>query len=200
MQPLKEDHRSSIISEAKALINAAYHTPATNMRRFHLLFRWAKELLQPLADEGVAEAQWLLFSMPTKADKRISDEEFDRRRIEKARVLAQAGSIDAKFFLAVELDHGNTVAEASELFKEAAQQGHTYAKWCYGLNLLCGRGVEKNQALGLQYIEEAAHEKFEGAIQFLSHAYASGTYGYPKDEALAASWWAKLMDENIISY
>ena len=68
------------------------------------------------------------------------------------------------------------------------------------MNLLSGRGIKKNESLGLQYIEEAANEKFEGAIQFLSHANASGTYGYPKNEGLAADWWAKLKDKDVIHY
>lgn len=188
----------SIIREAKAYINAAFNCPATNMRRFHLLLRWAKELLQPLAQEGVVEAQWLLFSMPAKKERGMSDEEFDRRYMEQARIFAKAGNAGAQFFLACELFNGvDTRHESSELYLAAAQQGHTHAKWCYGLNLLYGHGVEKNEVLGLKYIEEAANDKFEWAIEFLSRAYASGTYGFPKDEALAAAWLAKLTESGV---
>ena len=198
MQALKKEQRI-IIDEAKALLNAALLSPSR--RRHNLLLRWAKESLQPLAEEGVAEALWLICTMPDQSSEQISHEEFDRRRLEQARVYANAGSASAQFFLACELDHAaDTIKESSELFKQAAQQGHTYAKWCYGLNLLSGRGVEKNQSLGLRYIEEAANEKFEGAIQFLSHAYASGTYGYPTNEEIAATWWAKLRDGDVIHY
>ena len=130
----------------------------------------------------------------------MSDEEFDRRHMFEVRAAAKAGSASAKFFLACQLDEEPTIRESTELFKQAAEQGHTYSKWCYGLNLLSGRGAAKNETLGLRYIEEAGNEKFEGAIQFISSAYANGTYGYSKDEGVAASWWAKLKDKDVIHY
>lgn len=47
-------------------------------------------------------------------------------------------------------------------------------------------------------IEDAAAQKFEGAITFLSNAYALGLHGYPKDEKLAAHWHRKLGDKDVI--
>ncbi len=104
------------------------------------------------------------------------------------------------FFLGCELDDTTTAEESASFFRKAAELGHSYSKWCHGLNLLSGRGTPRNEELGLQYIREAAEEKFEGAIQFMSQAYASGTYGYPKNEALAASWWSRLKDRAVIRY
>ena len=187
-----------VITEAKALINAAWSTPSET--RSGQLLAWAKESLQPLAKEKVPEALWLLCSLPKEGTEHLSPKEFDRLHMAEARAAAEAGSASAKFFIACQLDEEPTIQESTELFKAAAEQGHAYSKWCYGLNLLSGRGTTKNPELGLRYIEEAAKEKFEGAIQFLSHAYANGTYGYSKDEGMAASWWAKLKDEDVIRY
>ena len=104
------------------------------------------------------------------------------------------------FFLGCELDHEPTLKESSRYFEQASVLGHTYSKWCYGLNLISGRGTEKDEARGLSLIRQAAEEKFEGAIQFVSHAYAQGTYGFPKNHELAAEWWSKLKDKDVIRY
>ena len=187
-----------IINEAKALLNAAWNTPSQS--RYHQLVSWAQESLQPLIDVNHPEALWLLCSIPKEGTEHLSADEFDRQYMNEVRAAAEAGSSSAKFFLACELDAEPTIQESAELFKEAADQGHSYSKWCHGLNLLSGRGSEKDEALGLRYIEEAANEKFEGAIQFLYNAYTNGTYGYPKDESVAASWWIKLKDKDVIRY
>jgi TPR repeat protein len=138
--------------------------------------------------------------MPKDNSEDLDWDEFEKRHLFEVSAAAEAGSASAQFQLACTLDNEPTIRESSLLFKAAAEQGHTYSKWCYGLNLLSGRGIEKNEALGLLYIEAAGKEKFEGAIQFLPRAYAEGTYGYPKDEGVAAAWWAKLKDNDVVRY
>lgn len=187
-----------IITEAKALLNAAWHTPSEP--RYNQLLNWARESLQPLVDTNHPEALWLFCSIPKEGMGHLSGEEFDRLHWKEVRAAAEAGSASARFSLACELDAEPTIRESAELFKAAAEQGHSYSKWCHGLNLLGGRGIDKNEALGLRYIEEAANEKFEGAIQFMCNAYSNGTYGYPKDEGVAASWWTRLKDKDVIRY
>lgn len=188
-----------IIAEVKALLNAAWNT--TSKRRHNQLIKWARTSLESLGDTKEPEALWLLCSIPGgKATEHLSHEEFHQRLMAEAQAAATAGSASAQFFLAGEIYSESTMQESTALYKSAAEQGHAYAKWCYGLNLLSGQGTEKNEALGLKYIEEAAEQKFEGAINFLSQAYASGTYGYTKDEAIAASWWAKRKDKDLIHY
>jgi TPR repeat protein len=163
-----------------------------------MLVSWARESLKPLVDAKYPEALWLFCSIPSGEHR--SEEEFDRQHMIQVRAAAEAGSASARFHLACELDAEPTIQESAELFKAAAEQGHSYSKWCHGLNLLSGRGIEKNEALGLRYIEDAANSKFEGAIQFLCNAYTNGTYGYPKDAEVAASWWAKLKDKDVIPF
>ena len=60
--------------------------------------------------------------------------------------------------------------------------------------------MERNEALGLAEIRASAELKFEGAVQFLSDAYAAGTHGFPQDVAEAARWRKKLKDKDLISY
>ncbi len=116
------------------------------------------------------------------------------------RKAAEAGCVSAKFALACEIDEPATREESARLFAEAAVAGHAYAKWCHGLNLLSGTGIEKNEELGLAYIRESAEQKFEGAISFIVDAYAAGTHGYPKDVETSARWRKKLMDKKLIRY
>jgi TPR repeat protein len=188
----------SLIDEARALVEAAWHT--ADRRRFNKLLEWARAILAPLAEEKIGAAMWILTSIPDPKSKDISQEEFDRKHRLAAEEAARNGSASAMFFLGCELDSAPTRKESSNYFEQAASLGHTYSKWCFGLNLLSGQGTDKDEHRGLALIREAAEEKFEGAIQFLSHAYARGTHGFPKNEELAAAWWSRLKDRDVIHF
>ena len=187
-----------IIDEIKALLNAVWN--CTDDLRREQLWKWANELLQPLLDAEYPEAIWIKSTFHDSEKEPISDEEFKERYLSELKKAAEAGSISAKFDLACEIDEEPTLAESASLFKEAAEAGHSYSKWCHGLNLLSGRGIEKNEKLGLSFIKAAGDEKFEGAIYFIADAYASGTYGYPKDEGKSAMWRKKLSHKDVIHY
>lgn len=186
------------IEEAQALLNAAWHTQ--DRRRYKKLLEWAKKILTPLAEQGIGEAMWLLNSIPNENSANITAEEFESRQRQYAEDAARCGSTSAMFFLGCGLDHDSNLEKSSHYFEQASALGHTYSKWCYGLNLIAGRGTVKDEDRGLLLIREAAEEKFEGAIQFISHAYAQGTYGFPKNPELAAAWWSKLKDKDVIHY
>jgi TPR repeat protein len=186
------------ITEAFTLIEAAFH--AADRRRHNKLLEWARNVLAPLAAQNVGQAIWLLGSIPDPKGSRISPQEFERQHRLMAEEAARGGSASAMFFLGCELDSEPTRKESSAYFERASALGHTYSKWCFGLNLLSGQGTEKNEARGIALIREAAEEKFEGAIHFISHAYAQGTYEFEKSEELAATWWSKLKDKDVIRY
>lgn len=188
----------SQIEEARALLEAAWRT--ADRRRFNKLLEWARKILTPLAEENIGVAMWMLTSIPDRKSKPISQEEFERQHRHRTEEAARAGSTSAMFFLGCELDCEPTLQESSRYFEQASTLGHTYSKWCFGLNLLSGRGTTKDEPRGLALIRQAAGEKFEGAIQFVSHAYAQGTYGFPKNQELAAAWWSKLKDKDVIHY
>lgn len=189
---------NSQIEEAQALLQAAWHS--TDRRRFNKLLEWAKKILTPLAEQNVGAAMWMLASIPDPKNKDISQEDFVQQHRRHAEEAARCGRASAMFFLGCELDCEPTLKESSQYFKHASALGHSYSKWCYGLNLLSGRGTKKDEAHGLDLIRQAADEKFEGAIQFLSHAYEQGTYGFPRNQELAAAWWLKLKDKDVIRY
>ena len=189
---------SAQLEEARALLQAAWRTP--DRRRYRTLISWATKLLEPLAAAGQGDAAWCLASLPQDRKTHSTDAEFERRHKAKAKEAAEAGSSDAMFFLGCELDQEPTLVESTAYFRSAAEQGHPYSMWCYGLNLISGRGTDRNLNLGIQFIERAAEARFEGAIQFVSHAHAQGSYGYEKNEQLAAKWWSALKGHDTIRY
>ncbi len=178
------------------MLDAAWQT--TDDKRFDYLITWAREIIAPLADSGYPPALWLKCSLPYGSNLgQKAVERLHREQIEKA---AAAGDVEAKFSLGIELDRESTSKESAALFKEAAESGHAYAMWCHGLNLLSGRGIEKNESEGVSYIAKSAELKFEGAITFVANAFANGTHGYQKDEKASAMWWKKLSDPGVINY
>jgi len=185
-----------LVTEAKALLNAALHT--TEETRFEQLISWVREIIEPLAKAGHPRALWLKCSLPY--DAKLSAEEVERRHREELEKAAASGNADAQFSLASELYEEPTLERSASLFKEAAEAGHAYAMWCHGLNLLSGRGIEKSKEDGLSFIQRSADLKFEGAIKFIADAYANGTYGYEKSEEESALWWKKLSEPGLIYY
>ena len=184
------------MDEAKALLKAAeycadYHL-CKKMRERALM------LLAPFVERKVPEALYLNLFRPYDPSK-YSDEELDRLFLSLLREAAEAGSIEAKFRLACELDENKTREEASALFKEAAEAGHAYAMWCHGLNLYGGTGLVQDKEKGIDFIRKSAELKFEGAIRFIAEAYAKGVYGFSKDEVESTKWWKKLADKDLIS-
>ncbi|MDR3159705.1 MAG: hypothetical protein LBU11_12050 [Zoogloeaceae bacterium] len=133
-------------------------------------------------------------------NKDISQQEFDQQYRCRAEEAARYGNAEAMFFLGCELDQEPTLQESSRYFEQASALGHTYTKWCHGINLLSGHGTEKDEARGLLLIRQSAEEKFEGAIRFVSDAYAHGAYGFPQNEELAAEWRSKPADKDVIHY
>jgi TPR repeat protein len=74
--------------------------------------------------------------------------------------------------------------------------------WLLGTRIesFAGRGLPKDEALGITFIRKAAENKFEGALQFIADAYEEGKFGFPKDPLLAAFWREKLQDDDVIHY
>lgn len=188
----------SIINEAKALHEAAGY--CSDFELCEQIQRHVWKLIEPLIEKKNPDALFLKCMMTTYSEgSGISNEEYNDLYLKYLREAADAGSIDAKFRLACELDEDKTREEASSLFKEAAESGHPYAMWCHGLNLYGGTGQKQNKERGREYIKKAADLKCVLAIRFLSEVYASGLHGFLKDETKSALYWQKLKDKDLIA-
>ncbi len=187
---------SSVLKEARTLLDAQYH--CSNDTLNEAIRSWIKELLAPLVRQDNAEAIWLSGAAEDWRD--LSDKECDQRHLERLQTGAAAEIPDAMCYLAHNHYEKGEYEPAAILYRKAADMGHAYAKWCHGLDLLSGIGVTQDKRAGLKLIEEAANLHFEGAIQFMANAYALGQHGYPKDEAVAASWQRKLGSKHLIRF
>lgn len=182
------------LKEAQKLLDASWH--CTNEELVSSIQGWIRKLLQPLADKGTAEAQYIIGALDSS--EVLSQDEYDRRYMARLQDGADAEVPEAMFYLAHTYWENGDYEKSAPLYRKAGAAGHAYSKWCFGLDLISGRGVEQDEAAGLKLIEEAAKLKFEAAIQFMSDAFALGNYGFPKDESAAATWQRELSSGDLI--
>ena len=196
---MKEDE--AICAQAARLIEQAGECTDEDM--YESLERQAYDLLTPLVERGVPGAQYL-HSGSTINLERLDDESREKRRVELVMKAAEAGHARAQFTLGQmyepDAELPADAAASASWFEKSALQGYPYAQWVHGLNLLNGNGIQRSEALALDFIRRAADGRFEGAIEFVADAYAAGSHGFPKDEAAAAMWRQRLLEPGVMSY
>jgi len=163
----------------------------------------ALEILKPLIEEDNPAA--LFYASGVSAESIETLEQFETRHIRQLKKSAELGYAPALHKLAICYDNGDPVprdtGKAAQLFRQAAEKGHPHAQWIYGVDLLRGQnGIEKNEVLGLTYIEKAADAKFEGALETMFEFYKNGTHGFPADASKAKSYMNKIKDEDALGY
>ncbi len=189
----------SLLTEANLLFEAASH--ASDDDREEKLIQWTKEIVLPLADQGEPEAKWLLAECKALSEgEGLSLSESRARKYKCLQDAADAGSRNAQFSLSILLFDAGNFEKSRELVAMAADGGHPYAKWCYGLDLISGTGGSRDEVLALRNIEEAAELGFEGAIKFMADMYALGQYGRQIDSEKSAAWLRRLTSIKTISY
>lgn len=143
-------------------------------------YKKAAELLKPLLSlktiEG-AEALFLQssFSIKDSESDSESDAEFDKRCAKMLEQSAELGYLPAIVILAQYLETGfileQDLERSAKLYQIAALKGHHESMYYHGLNLLYGgRGLEKNEELGIRLIKEAAAHHVEQAKDYLKNA------------------------------
>jgi TPR repeat protein len=165
--------------------------------------RDARKLLKPLVEKNIAEAQYLAGSFAL-ANEFASDAEFEKWHYELFHKAAESGYARAQFALGQAYsgrgDLGHNAEKSAYWFSLSAEQGYPPGQWEHGLNLIGGRGLPKNEALGITFIRKAAENKYEGALQFIADAYEGGKFDFQKDSQLAKFWRDKLQDEDVFHY
>ena len=161
-----------------------------------------RAMLAPLVERGMPEALFesSCFALP---DEFPPGAAFDDWRCALLQRSAEAGYAPAQFELGKAYDGGHLGSRAetsAHWFRLAAEQGYAHAQWVHGLNLLAGRGLEQDQELGYSWIIRAAEGRFVGAMEFLADAYATGSHGFPRDEAQARQWRELALGDNTIGY
>ena len=96
------------------------------------------------------------------------EDTFLKRRIKYLRFAAQGGVPEAMYELGLYYHTGKGIKadkeKAAELFKFAAEKGHSYSKLYFGLDSFYGScGIEKDEDLGILYIRQAIDEGIKDA-------------------------------------
>lgn len=111
---------------------------------------------------------------------------------------AECGHPGAQHFVASEYANGENLsqnlAEAAKWYERAAESGHAEAQYNLSLMYFFGEGVPKSTERARELILAAGTSGELFALRALSEAYASGLYGFPKDQ-VQAGYWKKKYDE-----
>lgn len=123
-------------------------------------------MLQPLIDRKNPAALFLYAHLSISGTE--TEEEYDARRLGILRSLNDLGYAPGIYEFGICYEIGDLVERdhlfASALYKRAAELGYPKAKLSYGLDLYYGsNGIKKDEALGLEFIKQAAAENVEGA-------------------------------------
>lgn len=98
-------------------------------------------------------------------------EELDLRFNSLMKVSSDAGVAEAQYEHACRHWERGEHQTAISLYKVSAEQGYPPSQYCYGLGLYDGIGIEKNEIEGLHFIELAAGQLYNLALEFLLSRY-----------------------------
>lgn len=93
-----------------------------------------------------------------------------------------------------EADEDN-LEEAAKIVKLVADRGNVGALCDYGVFLMNGDGVEKDEAAAVACWEKAAEQNFAPALYKLGVCCLQGVCGLPKDESKAADYFTKAAEQ-----
>ncbi len=153
-----------------------------------------KETLKPYWDKLDPRALRLKAGMPNLGEDSptLSDKEFDEQYIELLSLAEEGGNPEARYWYACNLYEQGEIHKALKLYLSTAQKDYAPAQWCYGLNVLHGNSVAKNEELGIYYIGMPAEQRYKNAIEFMINAFESEKYGLQKDDIKLKKWKAIL--------
>ena len=81
-----------------------------------------------------------------------------------------------------------------DMYKKAAEQGHSAAQSCVGVCYDTGNGVEEDRAEALKWYKKAAEQGYSGALYNLGCCYDCGD-GVEEDKAEALKWYRKAAEQ-----
>jgi uncharacterized protein len=148
----------------------------------------AYKLYQHAADQGEADAMFKLYQSYWNGVGVKVNRETARQWLKKG---AEAGSAKAQFQMGYELesppDEDNSPQAAADYagavkwYERAAGQNHSMSQYRLAQFYFNGKGVEKNEARGLELIRGAADQDDSGAMLELAALYCEGI-GEPRNE------------------
>lgn len=149
----------------------------------------AVRIWMPLAEQGLAEAQFLIGAA---YDQGRGIEQDKTKAAKWYRLAGEQGDADAQFNLGLLYDEGEGVplddAEAIRWYRLAADQGYAPAMYNLGFVYGEGEGVAQDYAASLKWFGLAAEHGYVAAANKIGLMYAQGL-GTPKDLIMADMWF-----------
>lgn len=112
--------------------------------------------------------------------------------IQKLRVQAEKGDVEAQFALAQAYDRGREVpddkAEAVRWYTRAAEQGDAFSQYLLGNNAWNGTGMLKSESAAVQWWQRAAAQGFAPAQSSLGKVLLTGSQNVRPDKTQAYVW------------
>ncbi len=88
---------------------------------------------------------------------------------------AVGGIPEAQYIYGCILYDKGVLDEAMKFYMSSAKRGYAKSQWCYGTDLFHGTGgLDKDEVSGLFYIELAAGQLYNYALEFLVGLYSKG--------------------------
>ncbi|MFA5027258.1 MAG: hypothetical protein WC713_05235 [Candidatus Methylomirabilota bacterium] len=154
----------------------------------------AVQLLRPLAQEGVAQAQFTLGVMYQHGQGVARDA---RQAVDLLGRAAAAGHAEAQAVLGIMLYDGDGVpadqATGFRHLRQAAERGSVTAQAMAGSIQLFADGPHRDHTAGLLWLQRAAEQGSARARYSLGLAYRSGT-GVVANWSEAVGWWRKAAE------
>jgi len=152
----------------------------------------ARDQLEPLAEQGNAEAQALLGVIYTNGGKGVPRD--DRKAVEWLSRAAEQKDALAEALLGEAYADGRGVKadpkEAVEWFRRSADQGEAIAEYDLGRALAEGVGVKRDAAAAAEWEGKAAAQDFPPAEDLLARFNLRG-FGVAVDEKQGLQWMRK---------
>src|SRR5579864_200700 len=151
-------------------------------------------LLQSLADQGNAEAQYALAGVYKRGELGLPR---DRGQMISWLRKSAEKNPEAEIALSVAYTEGDGVhrdrAEAINWCRRAAEHGNSHAQFDLGLSYEYGVGVHKDMGEAVQLVKAAANQGYARARHHLGEMYEEGR-GVPKDKIAAIMWFILAQD------
>ncbi len=156
-------------------------------------FSVALREFQPLAERGVAKAQFGLCLIYSRSQDYTHATDWCRRAAEQGASVAQSflGEMYADG-LGVSQDY----REAASWYRKAAAQGYATAQVNLGAMYSNGQGVEQDYAEGEKWYRKAAEQADKDGEFGLALHYDLGK-GVPQDHAEAVKWYLKAAEQGM---
>ncbi len=157
----------------------------------------AYKLFKALADQGEAEAQFLLGVMYAGGQGVPKD---DAEAVKWYRKAADQGHAKSQYNMGLTYANGEGVpqdyAEAVKWLCKAGDQGDAEAQFLLGVMYADSEGVENNDAEAAKWYRKAADQGYVKAQYNLGIMYLNGE-GVPQDYAEAVKWFRMAADKGI---